>query len=142
GLSNIAAAHSMLRYDAAPETSRIEAVTGSGPAGQYYGSDMRAAYYGGTALTGARQTIGIYGAGYNISDIEAYFKSAGQSFDPSIVQDYSADGTVNSCGTGCDDGEPVADITQSLSMAPGVTSAIVYFGATQEEVFNEMASTN
>jgi uncharacterized membrane protein len=49
---------------------------------------------------------------------------------------------VNSCGTGCDDTEPVADITESLSMAPGVTSVIVYFGASQEEVFNEMASAN
>jgi hypothetical protein len=141
GLSNIATARSMLRHDTTPEALRA-VTTGSAPGGQYYGSDMRAAYYGGTALTGAGQSIGIYGMDYNISDIEAYFASAGQAFDPSIVQDYSADGTVNSCGTGCDDGEPVADITESLSMAPAVDSVIVYFGASQEEVFNEMASAN
>lgn len=142
GLSNIATARSMLRYNAAPAASQTEATNGSGPGGQYYGSDMRAAYYGGTTLTGAGQSIGIYGMDYNISDIEAYFKSVGEAFNPSTVQDYSVDGTVNSCGTGCDDGEPVADITESLSMAPGVTSVIVYFGASQEEVFNEMASAN
>jgi len=141
GLSNFATAHSMLHYNASTVLSQNE-TAGSGPGGAYYGSDMRAAYYGGTALTGTGQSIGIYGADYNIGDIEAYFKSAGQSFNPSTVQDYSADGTVNSCGSGCDDGEPVADITESLSMAPGVTSVTVYFGASQEEIFNEMASTN
>ncbi len=141
GLSNIATAHSMLRYNATPEAVHTE-ITGSGPGGAFYGSDMRAAYYGGTALTGAGQSIGIFGADYNISDVETYFSSEGQSFNPSTVQDYSGDGTVNSCGTGCDDGEPVADITESLSMAPGVNSVIVYFGASQEEVFNTMASVN
>ena len=140
GLNNIATVKSMLQFST-PETVLAEA-NGSAPGGQYLGSDMRAAYYGGTALTGAGQSIGIYGADYNISDVEAYFKSAGQTFNPSIVQDYSADGTTNTCGTGCDDTEPVADITESLSMAPGVNSVIVYFGASQEEVFNEMASTN
>jgi subtilase family serine protease len=58
GLSNIATAHSMLQYDATPEALRA-VTTGSAPGGQYYGSDMRAAYYGGTALTGAGQSIGI-----------------------------------------------------------------------------------
>ena len=33
--------------------------TGSGPHGYYYGSDLRAAYYGGTKLTGKGQSVGL-----------------------------------------------------------------------------------
>ena len=35
------------------------ASTGSGPSASYLGSDMRAAYYGGTSLTGAGQNLGL-----------------------------------------------------------------------------------
>ncbi len=35
------------------------ATTGSGPSASFLGSDMRAAYYGGTALTGAGQNLGL-----------------------------------------------------------------------------------
>ncbi len=36
------------------------ATTGSGPSASFLGSDMRAAYYGGTALTGAGQNLGLF----------------------------------------------------------------------------------
>jgi len=115
--------------------------TGSGPGGQFIGSDFRAAYYGGTILTGAGQSIGIFGLNYQLSDIELYFKNIGQSFNPSILQNYSTDGTTNTCN-GCDDGEPVIDIISSYSMAPGVSSVIEYFGSYDVDTFEAMASHN
>jgi hypothetical protein len=41
-----------------PEAVVSHATTGSGPSASFLGSDMRAAYYGGTALTGAARTSG------------------------------------------------------------------------------------
>ena len=40
-------------------TVKSNAITGSCPAASFCGSDMRAAYYGGTALTGTGQNIGL-----------------------------------------------------------------------------------
>ncbi len=118
------------------------AASGSGPNGQFLGSDYRAAYYGGSALTGAGQSIGLYGLDYNVSDVQNYYRSVNQPFNASVVQNYSTDGTQNSCGSGCDDGEPVIDIIAALSMAPGVNSVIEYFGRGDMDVFNAMASAN
>src|ERR1017187_5476619 len=60
GLDNYSIPHPMLvrKSDYAkahgidPETLVSHATTGSGPSNSFLGSDMRAAYYGGTALTG------------------------------------------------------------------------------------------
>jgi len=50
---------------------RANAVKGSCPSSSYCGSDMRAAYYGGTALTGAGQTVGLLEYyGYDIADVK------------------------------------------------------------------------
>ncbi len=116
--------------------------TGSGPSGQFLGSDFRTAYYGGTALTGAGQSIGLYGLPYNLSDVQRYYNNVGQSFNASILKNYSTDGTVNVCNSGCDDTEPVIDIIASLSMAPGVGAVIEYFGNNPMDTFNAMASAN
>ena len=78
----------------------------------------------GPALTGAGQVIGLYGLNYNIADVEKYYNAVGQAFNPSQVQNFSTDGTQNSCGAGCDDGEPVIDIIAALSMAPGATIVV------------------
>ena len=43
-----------------PEKVVSHATTGSGPSASFLGSDMRAAYYGGTALTGAGQNLGLF----------------------------------------------------------------------------------
>lgn len=141
GLDDASPPRPRLRF-AEAQTQLRTFQTGSGPGGQFLGSDMRAAYYGGTALTGAGQAIGLYGLDYNISDVQRYFSSVGQPFNPSVVQNYSTDGTVNTCGSGCDDGEPVIDIVQALSMAPGVTAVIEYFGSNDVDTFNAMASAN
>ena len=52
--SDYAKAHNMAEEDVVPY-----ATTGSGPSASFLGSDMRAAYYGGTALTGAGQNLGL-----------------------------------------------------------------------------------
>ncbi|MFC5865276.1 S53 family peptidase [Acidicapsa dinghuensis] len=115
--------------------------TGSGPNGQYLGSDMRAAYYGGTALTGAGQSIGIFGLNFNLSDVENYYSSIGQPFNSGTVITESIDGYDTSCGS-CNDGEPVADIVQSLSMAPGANAVIEYEASNDVDTFTQMATEN
>lgn len=139
GLDNFSPPRPRLRFAKSDEVHSF--TTGSGPGGTFLGSDMRAAYYGGTTLTGTGQTIGLFGLNYNISDVELYYQSIGQAFNPSSVQDYSIDGTTNSCGSGCDDGEPVIDIYEALSMAPGAT-IIEYFGSYDVDTFNAMATAN
>jgi subtilase family serine protease len=132
---------SFLRY--ASQNDKLKTFqTGSGPSGQFLGSDMRAAYYGGTALTGSGQSIGLYGLPFNISDVEAYFSAVNQDFNPGVVQTISIDGFSTTCGSGCDDGEPVIDIVQSLSMAPGVEAVIEYEASNDVDTFNTMATDN
>ena len=52
GLNNFSIPRPKLKK--APEGNAIHSNAGSGPGGAYLGGDMRAAYYGGTALTGTR----------------------------------------------------------------------------------------
>ena len=53
---------------------------GSGPGGYFIGSDMRAAYYGGSALTGIGQSVGLVEfAGYNANDVATYFSMVKQT---------------------------------------------------------------
>jgi len=140
GLDDFSPPRPQLRYAKPGEIARAD-IAGSGPGGTYLGSDIRAAYYGGTALTGTGQTVGLYGLNYNLSDIALYFSMIGQPFNPSQVSDYSTDGTVSSCPDNCDDGEPAVDIQQALSMAPGA-DIVEYFGNSDSDVFNAAASAN
>src|ERR1035437_4440115 len=103
------------------------ATTGSGPSASFLGSDMRAAYYGGTALTGAGQNLGLleyYGT--DLADLTTYFKNVGQTNNVPITL-LSTDGTSTSCTyPGCDDGEQTLDMTQAIGMAPGLSSLVMY----------------
>jgi subtilase family serine protease len=73
--SDYAAAHGI---DASKVVSH--ATTGSGPSASFLGSDMRAAYYGGTALTGAGQNLGLLEyLGTDLADLTTYFKNVGQT---------------------------------------------------------------
>lgn len=139
GLDDYSPPRPLLRF--APRGAVRTDQTGSGPSGQFLGSDMRAAYYGGTTLTGAGQTIGIFGLNFNLSDVEAYFSSIGQPFNPSVVITESINGYDTSCGS-CNDGEPVADIVQSYSMAPGVNAVIEYEASNDVDTFTQMATEN
>jgi kumamolisin len=117
--------------------------TGSGPNGYFIGSDMRAAYYGGTALTGAGQSVGLVEfAGYNINDVDNYFSKVKQTLSVAVVG-VSTDGSSLSCTGRCDDTEQVLDIEEAISMAPGMTSVLVYVSDTSDvSIFNRMATDN
>ncbi len=140
GLDDYSVPRPMLRYKT--NTAVQREATGSGPGSQFLASDFRAAYYGNGPLNGAGQSIGLYGLNYNLSDVQNYYNNVGQPFNPAVVRNDSTDGTVNNCGAGCDDGEPVIDIVAALSMAPGVNAVIEYFGANAMDVFNAMATAN
>jgi subtilase family serine protease len=117
--------------------------TGSGPSGNFLGSDMRAAYYGGTALTGAGQSVGLLEfTGYNIADVQAYFANVGQPLTVP-VNGISADGSSLSCTLTCNDNEAALDIEEAISMAPGMSQLRVYVSDTSDTtIFNRMATDN
>src|SRR6516165_2658507 len=106
--------------------------TGSGPNGQFIGSDMRAAYYGsGPELpTGAGQSLGLFEfAGYEISDVELYFNSLNQPLNVNNVVPRSVNGVSTDCPPPqCDDFEQALDIEMALSMAPE-SQVVVYVGS-------------
>ena len=73
------------------------ATTGSGPSASFLGSDMRAAYYGGTALTGSGQNLGLFEyLGTDLADLTTYYKNAKQTNNVPVTL-YSTDGTSTSC---------------------------------------------
>jgi kumamolisin len=121
------------------------ATTGSGPSGSFLGSDMRAAYYGGTALTGAGQNLGLleyYGT--DLTDLTTYFKNVGQTNNVPITL-LSTDGTSTSCvdtraGGDCDDTEQTLDMTQAIGMAPGLASLVMYIGSTDTAIISAMTT--
>jgi len=115
--------------------------TGSGPSGYFIGSDMRAAYYGGTALTGAGQSVGLVEfAGYNINDVVNYFGKVNQTFNKNSVVGVSTDGSSLSCTGRCDDTEQVLDIEEAISMAPGIQVRVYVSDTSDVSIFNAMAT--
>jgi subtilase family serine protease len=129
-----------------PDKVVKHATTGSGPSASFLGSDMRAAYYGGTALTGSGQNIGLFEyLGYDIADLNTYYSNVGQT-RTATVTGISTDGTSLSCldsrsGGDCDDTEQILDMTQALGMAPGITGLYVYVGSTDTAIISAMTVT-
>jgi subtilase family serine protease len=116
--------------------------TGSGPSGSYYGSDMRSAYYGEKSLNGSGQNIGLLEyAGYDIADLNTYYRKTGQRLTANVTG-ISTDGTSLSClnEDGCDDTEQIIDMTQSLGIAPGITTLYVYVGSTDTAILSSMTT--
>ncbi|HEY6293617.1 MAG TPA: S53 family peptidase [Terriglobia bacterium] len=117
-------------------------LSGSGPGGQFLGSDMRAAYASGVSLDGSGQAVGLFEFGpYNLSDVQAYFSTINQPLNVPIVNEL-LDGVSGICGAGCDDGEEVIDIEQAISMAPNLSLVVVYEGNFDVDMFNQMATDN
>ena len=118
------------------------ATTGSGPSASFLGSDMRAAYYGGTALTGAGQNLGLFEyLGTDLTDLSTYFKNVGQTNNVPITL-LSTDGTSTSCVASheCDDTEQTLDMTQAIGMAPGLSSLVMYIGSTDTAIISAMTT--
>ena len=120
------------------------AVTGSCPGASFCGSDMRAAYYGGTKLTGKGQSVGLLEyVGTDLADLATYYTNAHQTNNVPITLK-SVDGTPTQClaSQNCDDTEQTLDMTQALGMAPGLASLVMYIGSTDAALFNGMATAN
>jgi subtilase family serine protease len=120
------------------------ATTGSGPSASFLGSDMRAAYYGGTALTGAGQNLGLFEfVGTDLADLTTYFNNVGQT-NHVPVSLLSTDGTSTSClaSSNCDDTEQTLDMTQAIGMAPGLASLVMYVGSTDTAIISAMTTHN
>jgi len=152
GLDNFALPHPLFvrksdyakAHGTRPEDVVTHAVTGSGPSGSFLGSDMRAAYYGGTTLTGAGQNLGLFEfSGTDLQDLTTYFANIGQT-NSVPVRLVSTDGTSTSCVSsgGCDDTEQTIDMTQAISMAPGLASLVVYVGGTDTAIISAMTTHN
>ncbi len=127
------------------KTLVTHATTGSGPSASFLGSDMRAAYYGGTALTGAGQNLGLFEyEGTDLADLTTYYKNVGQTNSVPITL-LSVDGTSTSCvdsraGGRCDDTEQTLDMTQALGMAPKLNSLVMYIGSTDTAIISAMTT--
>jgi subtilase family serine protease len=152
GLDNYSIPHTMLvkksdyakAHGISPEAVVSHATTGSGPSASFLGSDMRAAYYGGTALTGAGQNLGLFEyEGTDLADLTTYFKNVGQTNNVPVTL-LSTDGTSTSClnSAGCDDTEQTLDMTQAIGMAPGLASLVVYVGSTDTAIISSMTTHN
>ena len=134
-----------LTHNPQGSASKSGATTGSGPSASFLGSDMRAAYYGGS-LTGSGQTLGLleyYGT--DLADLQTYYSNAKQTYPGSVITLYSTDGTSTSCvdsraGGNCDDTEQTLDMTQALGMAPGLTHLVMFVGSSDSAIFGKMAT--
>jgi subtilase family serine protease len=150
GLDNFSIPHTMLvkksdyaKAHGISEDAVVQhATTGSGPSASFLGSDMRAAYYGGTALTGAGQNLGLFEyVGTDLADLTTYYKNVGQTNSVPVTL-VSTDGTSTSClaSQGCDDTEQTLDMTQALGMAPGLSSLVMYIGSTDTAIISAMTT--
>jgi subtilase family serine protease len=140
GLNNYSVAQPMVRVK--KNAGPIADVTGSGPGGYYLASDMRAAYYGGSFLTGAGQCVGLFEfGGYRLNDVNMTFANAAQSYNVPI-NNVLVNVAYNAVGS--DDSEQVLDIVQAIGMAPGLSQVRVYIGRDGDDfnVFNAMATEN
>ncbi len=153
GLDNYSIPHPMLvkksdyakAHGIEAESVVSHATTGSGPSASFLGSDMRAAYYGETALTGAGQNLGLFEyLGTDLTDLTTYFTNVGQTNNVPITL-LSTDGTSTSCvdtraGGKCDDTEQTLDMTQAIGMAPGLSSLVMYIGSTDTAIISAMTT--
>ncbi len=142
GLDNYSIPRPLVVRRNADTKVKSNATVGSGPGKSFLGSDMRAAYYGGTTLTGAGQSLGLFEyLGTDLADLNTYYKNVGQTNSVPITL-LSVDGTSVNClaSQGCDDTEQTLDMTQALGMAPGMSSLVMYVGSTDSKIFNAMAT--
>lgn len=142
GLDNFALPRpALVRNPLGAKAAKGLATTGSCPSQSFCGSDMRAAYYQGSALTGSGQNIGLLEfAGFNITDVNTYYTGAGQTYSFAVTG-VSTDGTSVDCVyPNCDDTEQTIDITQAGGMAPGVNTIYMFTGSTDTALLGGMSS--
>jgi subtilase family serine protease len=142
GLDNFTLPHAK-NIRGSQQTSNISKATGSGPGGDFIGSDMRAAYYGSGPLNGKGQSVGLFElAGYELNDVINFFKKVKEPLKVP-VRGVSVNGARLTCPPpSCDDSEQALDIEMAISMAPGLSEVAVYVGNSDPAIFNKMASDN
>jgi hypothetical protein len=125
GLDNFARPHPM-NLHRAPLKKPAKATAhdiGSGPNGNLAGFDYRAAYVPGVSLTGTGQSVGLLEFdAYYPGDITAYESQTGVSNVPLqqvLLDGYN--GTPQSANS-----EVALDIEMAVSMAPGLSSVVVF----------------
>jgi Pro-kumamolisin, activation domain/Malectin domain len=147
GLDNYSIPHPLYKLSSAGSRSP-RSNAGSGPFGLYLGSDRRTAYYGGTALNGTGQSVGLFELdGYDQSDLQSYFTNVGQTLGVPVNPVTLLGANADSDG---DDTEQVIDIVDAASMAPGLSQILVYIapdssfsaGTGDVAIFNRMATDN
>jgi kumamolisin len=119
-----------------PDQIVSNATTGSGPGASFLGSDMRAAYYEGTALTGTGQNLALFEfLGTDLVDLSTYYKNVGQTepYTPTLISTGGYSTTCTESG-GCDDTEQTLDMTQAMGMAPGTTMLYMYVCGNAETI--------
>jgi kumamolisin len=141
----------LIKREASAPGAISNATTGSCPQASFCGSDMRAAYYGGTTLTGAGQSVGLFELlGTDLVDLTTYYTNAHQTNNVPITLT-SVDGQSTLCKeSSCDDTEQTLDMTQALGMAPGLSSLVMYIGkgglagqsVDDAAIFNAMATAS
>ena len=145
GLDNFVIPHPALVTRSAGSQKSPVPAAGSGPGGSYLASDMRAAYYGGSALNGSGQTVGLVEFdGYNLSDVNLTFSSVGQSYNVPIHNVLLDGATGAACQfiSPCSDAEEVLDIVQAIGMAPSLSQVRVYIGTTDVDIFHSIYNEN
>ena len=145
GLNNLSIPHPMHSKSDLAQTSSAQ-VEGSGPGGAYLGTDMRAAYYGGTALTGSGQVVGLAQFdGYDPNDVALTLSNSGQTSTvplKNVLLDGASGGPCQFNPFPCEDAEQVLDIVQAAEMAPGLSQIRVYIGSLDTDILNAMAAEN
>lgn len=143
GLDNFFLPHPTFKKASENKRAQVVPAVGTGPDGQYLGSDMRAVYYGGTTLTGSGQIVGLVEFdGYNSSDVALSFSGAGQSYSVPVQNALLNGATGAPCQflSTCDDAEEVLDIVQAIGMAPGLSQVRVYIGSSDVDILNAVYS--
>jgi subtilase family serine protease len=136
------------------KSNSVVNATGSGPNGWFVPNDMRAAYYGGSSMTGSGQCIGLAEfEGYAINDVVGTLSyntaasavpnggnyiltytvpNGGGTFNVPITNVLLNGGTVNEYVNDTspykyqNEAEVVLDIAQAIGMAPGASQIRVY----------------
>jgi subtilase family serine protease len=146
GLDNYRRPHPHLVAQSTSAVTGAVPKAGSGPSGQYFGGDFRAAYVPGVALRGSGQAVGLVEFdGYYLKDITNYEATAGFTNVP--LQNVLIDGFS---GTPTSDANAVAevslDIEMAIAMAPALARVVVFEGNPNNfipnDVLNTMAASN
>ena len=142
GLDNYVLPHPKLVH--ADSNRQQRAGTGSGPGGNFIGSDFRAVYYAtGTKakLDGHGQSVGLMELGpFNPADVALYFTNYGPA-NSVAVNGIAVSGGSATCGS-CEDGEQELDIVYAIAMAPGMDQVQVYVSGDPVAIENRMVSDN